>query len=92
MKNFDEEKYKKASEKVKEIKAFYSNLVSYVLVNAFLIFINLTYSPEYLWFVFPLIGWGMGLLIHGFTVFGNHWIFSKEWEEKQIKKYMDKDK
>ncbi len=91
MKEFDEEKYKNATKRVKEIKGFYSNLVSYILVNLFLVFINLTYSPDKIWFIFPMIGWGIGLLIHGLTTFGDRWFFSKEWEEKQIKKYMDRE-
>ena len=30
----------------------------------FLIAINLLFIPQFLWFVFPLIGWGSGLAIH----------------------------
>ena len=36
--------------------------------------------------------WGIGLLAHWSGVFGKNLIFSKSWEERKIKEYMDKDK
>lgn len=79
--------YLKAQNRVKEIKEFYGNLVSYCLVIPFLIFINLYTYPKFLWFFFPMLGWGMGLAFHAFSVFG----YGKRWEEKKIKEIMDKD-
>lgn len=38
--------------------------VVYVLVNVMLITINLMTAPQFLWFFFPLIGWGIGLTMH----------------------------
>ncbi len=46
------------------IKGFIMHLVAYILVNAFLIWINLS-QDGYLWFYWPLFGWGIGLIIHG---------------------------
>jgi len=34
-----------------------------------------------------LFGWGLGLTIHGFTVFG----YGSSWEEKKIREIMEKD-
>jgi len=34
-----------------------------------LIVINLRNSPEYLWFIWPLVGWGISLFFHGMSVF-----------------------
>jgi uncharacterized integral membrane protein len=75
---------------VEEIKAFYFHIITYILVNAVLVVINLLTSPEHLWFVWSIIGWGVGLVIHGFSVFGN--LLGKSWEERKIKEIMDKDK
>lgn len=36
----------------------------YVGVNLLLIAINLLTDPQTLWFVWPLFGWGLGLLGH----------------------------
>lgn len=84
----DKELYEKARDRIKELKDFYSHLVTYVIVNAILIFINLKFSPGYHWFYWVLLGWGIGLVVHFIDVFG----FSKGWEEKKIKEYIQKYK
>ncbi|PKP26337.1 MAG: histidine kinase [Bacteroidetes bacterium HGW-Bacteroidetes-2] len=79
--------YYKAQRRVKEIKEFYGNLISYCVVIPFLIFINLYTYSRFQWFWFPLFGWGLGLTIHGFSVFG----YGSSWEEKKIREIMEKD-
>ncbi len=44
--------------------SFYIHAAVYVLVNIMLIIINLMFAPQFLWFVFPLVGWGIGLTMH----------------------------
>ena len=53
---------------------FRSHVFAYAIVNAGLAAINLLTSPEYWWFVWPLIGWGIGLAAHGAAVYldGEH--------------------
>lgn len=41
----------------------------YVLVNALLIAVNLLYTPGHYWFLYPLLGWGLGLAIQALVVF-----------------------
>lgn len=79
--------YQRAAKRVEELKGFYSNLISYCLVIPFLAFINLYTSPQYLWFVWPMLGWGFGLSMHALKVYG----IGKNWEEKQIQKILDRD-
>ena len=86
----EQARYQEAKKRVEEIKGFYYHLVSYILVNTFLVVINLLTSPEYLWFIWPIIGWSIGLVIHAFSVFSNLW--GKSWEERKIKEIMEKDK
>ncbi|MES2747808.1 MAG: histidine kinase [Bacteroidota bacterium] len=80
--------YYKAKKRVEELKGFYGNLLSYCIVIPILIFVNLNYMPEFQWFWFSLGGWGFGLIMHAFKVFG----YSSKWEEKQIAAILDKDK
>jgi hypothetical protein len=50
--------------------AFFSHLWSFIAVQLVLLAINLITSPGYLWFVFPLLGWGLGLFFaarHGLS-------------------------
>lgn len=82
------EEYMKASKRLEELKAFYSNLVAYVLVIPFLIFINYMTYWGYQWFWFPMIGWGLGVAIHALVTFG----FGSDWERRKIEEIMEKDK
>jgi len=51
------------------------------------------FTPEYLWFIFPLIIWGIAILYDFLEIFVfKNKIFSKKWEEKKIKKYMKNEK
>ncbi len=86
--NNQENAYFKAKQRVKEIKEFYGNLISYCVVIPFLIFINYYTFWGFQWFWFPLFGWGIGLTIHGFSVFG----YGSDWEERKIQEIMEKDK
>ena len=86
----EQTRYQEAKNRVEEIKGFYTHLFIYFLVNAGLVVLNLLTSPEYYWFIWPIIGWGIGLLIHGITVFGG--LMGKAWEERKIREIMDKDK
>jgi hypothetical protein len=88
----EEERYFKAKKRVEEIKGFYGNLASFIAVNCFLIVLNLITSPQYLWFFWPLFGWGIGVLFHGLKVFNCMPFFGKNWEEQKIKEFMDKEK
>ncbi len=86
----EQTRYQEAKKRVEDIKGFYYHLVSYIVVNGFLVILNLLTSPEYFWFIWPILGWGVGLVIHAFSVFSNFW--GKSWEERKIKEIMDKDK
>ena len=79
------ERYKKAYREVREEeekRGFLAHLVVYVLVNAMLIAINFIYSPEAIWFFYPLIGWGIGISMH--YLFGVRWL-EKELKEREAK-------
>lgn len=75
---------KQARKRVKEIKKFYSNAIAYVLVNTFLLVLNLVTSPEHLWFIYPLLGWGLGLASHATQVYGMPGL-SSDWEERKVR-------
>ena len=87
----EEERYFQAKKRVEEIKGFYGNLISYIAVNIGLMVVNLLTSPNYLWFFWPLLGWGIGVFFHEMKVFNFMPFFGKDWEEKKIKEYMEKE-
>ena len=89
--NLENSKYVKAVERVEKLKEFYQNLLSYCLVIPFLIFINLKFSPEFSWFWFPMIGWGIGLIFHFLEVNNYNLFLGKNWEDRKIKELMEED-
>ncbi|WP_428228772.1 2TM domain-containing protein [Flavobacterium sp.] len=96
-----DESYNIAYRKVKRIKGFYSHLKVYIIVNAFIIISSL--NKGYVGNHFEIRGfrdweiystafyWGIALLMHAFSVFGSDIFFSKDWEQKKIQKYMEKE-
>ncbi len=51
-------------EKMGKWPAFFRHLGSYVIIISMLAVINLLTSPDYWWFVWPALGWGVGLAFH----------------------------
>jgi hypothetical protein len=88
----EEDKYYLAKKKVENIKGFYGNLASFIIVNIVLIAINLYTTPNHLWFYWPLMWWGIGVVFHGLKVFEVFPVLGKGWEERKIKEIMDKEK
>lgn len=87
----EEERFQQAKKRVEEIKGFYGNLTAYIVVNLVLVFINLKTSPDHLWFYWPMLGWGIGVLFHGLRVFNCMPFLGKDWEERKMKEYMEED-
>jgi transcriptional regulator with XRE-family HTH domain len=73
---------------VRKVKGFYMHLVSYVVVMSGLIALNLATHPHYWWFVWPALGWGMGLAAHGMSVFNWFPFLDGAWEKRQVEKYL----
>ena len=58
-------------------------LLVYIAVNTGLFFINLFTrgGDGGWWFYWPLLGWGIGLMIHTLVVFGG--VFSEGWKQRK---------
>ncbi|WP_036385653.1 2TM domain-containing protein [Muricauda sp. MAR_2010_75] len=93
MENLDKEsKYMRAKERVDELKKFYANLWSYILVISILALINyLTNGFSYMWFLWAAFGWGIGVFFHAVGTFNLNPFFGKGWEERKIKEFMKED-
>ncbi len=94
MEDFEKEKLRRAKKQVNELKGFYVHLVVYILINAFIL-VNIYLNTDDFWkwqhFV-TLFGWGIGLAFHATKTFGFNPFFGKDWEKKQIQKYIEEDK
>ena len=86
-----DDSYVRARKHVEEVKEFYYSLISYIIVIPFLAFINYWTFWEYQWFWWPMLGWGIGLLIHAYKVFVNDGMFGRNWERRKIEEFMRED-
>mgnify|MGYP000533360143 CR=1 FL=1 len=92
-KYIEEKKYLDAKKRIKQIKAFYVHVVVNIVSLAIIIAVNLIFSPHYHWFWFAVIGIGLATFFHWLGVFGANVIgLGKDWEERKIKEYIEKNK
>ncbi len=83
-----EERYRRAKRRVAVLKSFYIHLATYTAVMALLFLIDFLTGGGW-WFYWPLLGWGIAVVAHAFTVFGIMGLLGSKWEEKKIKNLMD---
>ena len=87
-----DQKYLRAKEHVEKLRKFYGNLTSYIFVISLLAFINYwTNDWDYMWFLWPAFGWGIGITFHAMSVFNLNPFFGRDWEERKIKEFMKED-
>ncbi|MDX1314067.1 MAG: 2TM domain-containing protein [Eudoraea sp.] len=93
MEDFNKEsKYIRAKERVEELKKFYGNLTSYVVVITGLAILNYWVDGwSYMWFLWAAFGWGIGLIFHAIRTFNLNPFFGKDWEQRKIKEFMKED-
>ena len=83
-----EGKYARAKTRVTEIKAFYTHVVTYVAVITLLFFIDMLTGPG-LWFFWPMLGWGIAVVVHAVNLFGVGGFLGTDWEKKKIREEMN---
>ena len=95
----DQKAYIRAKQKVDCLRKFYFHLTIYFIVNILIsslkIYRNLSHGESFEDAFFDFsnyavwLFWGIGLVIHTFSVFGLPMILGRNWEEEKIKKYME---
>lgn len=71
---------------VRRLRDFYSQLATYVAVILMLLVINLLTVPQYLWVVWPAMGWGVALVVQAASLWGPKRFLGPEWERRQLEK------
>ena len=77
-----DDRYRRAKRRVGVLKGFYIHLATYIGVIGLLLLIDFLTGGGW-WFYWPLLGWGIGIIAHAFTVFGIKGFLGSEWEEKK---------
>lgn len=84
----DDEKYARARKHVESLRAFYLHAASFMFFMPPLVVWNV-YAPQVWWVQWPLIGWGLGLLSHGLSVFASGGgPLGRDWQERKISELM----
>ncbi|TDD98623.1 2TM domain-containing protein [Flavobacterium cellulosilyticum] len=94
--NNPDERYNMAYKRVKKIKGFYIHFLVYILVNGFILarkFYKHGDEDFWNWDTFSTaLFWGIGIIAHASSVFGKNLFFGKNWEERKIQEFLEKDK
>jgi hypothetical protein len=70
----------RALERLKKKRDFWLHLSIYLMANALLVLVWALNAPAFFWPVFPLTGWGIGVVAHAFDV------YSREPSEERIQR------
>ena len=60
---------REALEYVRDIKGFYSHVIMYLIGAPAMVIASLFDSTDFAWYIWPIIGWGIGVAAHGLVVF-----------------------
>ena len=83
-------RYAEALRHARNVRGFYTHALVYVLVNALLFGINMATSRGTVWFGWATMGWGIGLAVHGISVFAFRGWLGPEWEERKVRQYLER--
>lgn len=84
----EEEVVGRARRRARAEVGFYTHMMSYLGVIAFLALVNLL-TTRYPWFLWPALGWGIGLFSHYMAVFGGRMMRERFWEpavEREVRR------
>jgi uncharacterized ion transporter superfamily protein YfcC len=69
----------RALKRLKKRRDFAAHLIVYVMVNTFIVVIWAVTSDGFFWPIFPMAGWGIGVVMNGWDVYRGD-----EFTEQQI--------
>jgi len=80
-----EDRREAAVKRVRAKRDFRNHLATYLIVNSLLVAIWATTGAGYFWPIWPILGWGIGLALNGWTVY-----FQRPITEDDIRREMQK--
>jgi hypothetical protein len=81
----DTELRDRALKRLKKRRDFRAHVLVYTLVNAFLVVIWAVTTPGgFFWPIFPLVGWGIGVVMNGWDAY-----FADDFSEEDIEKEIE---
>ena len=82
--------HRKARKRVDEKRKFYRHLSTYLVMSAFFFVLNLVTRPGDWWFQWPILGWGIGVAMQYFRIFGFPGVgpTDEDWEARELEEEM----
>ncbi len=77
----------RARKRVKELRDFYVHAAIYVVVNVGLVLLDLAQGDGLQWAYWVIIGWGIGLVAHGVSVFIFESRGASRWEARKLAEF-----
>jgi hypothetical protein len=74
-----------AINRIRAKRSFWVHLAVYLAVNTLLVFIWAAGSGGHFWPVWPMLGWGIGVVAHGVTVHVGPSTISEERIERELR-------
>lgn len=74
-----------AIKRIRAKRAFWVHLAVYLAVNTLLVFIWAAGSGDHFWPMWPMLGWGIGVVAHGVTVYVGPSTISEERIERELR-------
>lgn len=71
---------------VRKLRGFYIHLTQYAVVIVALWAINWYTNPHYFWAIWPTLGWGLGILMHGLKVISPGAFLGPQWERRAVER------
>lgn len=87
----EQERYDRAKHRVELVRGFYGHAMVFILVNIGLAAYNVATSPDRLWFIYTVAGWGIGLIAHGAYVMASGRFLGAAWQERKIREEMERE-
>jgi transcriptional regulator with XRE-family HTH domain len=70
------------------VRRFYAHLAKYIVVTFALLAVNLIATPQRLWVLWVIAGWGLGIFLHAFRVFRGSRFLGSAWERKWVDSFL----
>ena len=76
-----------AIKRLRAKRGFKIHVAIYLLVNALIVVVWASSGAAYFWPIWAMLGWGIGLAFHGWSVY-----FQKRISEDDIRREMERDR
>lgn len=87
-----DEQRQQAINRIRAKRGFWVHLAVYIAVNALLVFIWAASSGDYFWPIWPMLGWGIGVVGHAATVYVGPSTISEDRIDRELRRLGSTDR